>query len=113
MVRTFYDTTVTRLRAEVVADRYGNEGPDWSGTVSELDIAGCRVQPLSSEEVMSNRFESDVRFRLLAPFGSDVTFLDRVQVGSAVYEVVGAPLSHQSPSGVAAHDEILLRAVSG
>lgn len=112
MVRSFYNQTVTRLRASLAADGHGNMAPDWTSPAS-VSITGCRLQPLSSEEIMENRFESDVRFRLLAPYGSDVTFLDRVTVGSTTYEVAGAPLSHNSPSGAAQHDEILLRLVSG
>lgn len=113
MVRSFYNQTVTRLRAQTADDGHGNTVPDWSLTPSSVSITGCRLQPLSSDEVMENRFESDVRFRLLAPYGSDVAFLDRVTVGAATYEVAGAPLSHNSPSGAAQHDEILLRRVTG
>ena len=113
MVRSFYTTTVTRLRPQTADDGHGNTATDWTLTASEATITGCRLQPLSSDEVMENRFESDVRFRLLAPYGSDVAFQDRVTVGATTYEVAGAPLSHQSPTSAAEHDEIFLRLVSG
>lgn len=114
MVRSFYNQTVTRLRPATADDGHGNTAIDWSlAPASSLSITGCRLQPLSSDEVMENRFESDVRFRLLAPYGSDVAFRDRVTVAATTYEVAGAPLSHNSPTGVAQHDEILLRLVTG
>jgi hypothetical protein len=113
MVRSFYNQSVTRSRAQTADDGHGNAAPDWTLTPSTTTITGCRLQPLSADEIMENRFESDVRFRLLAPYGSDVTFLDRVTVAATVYEVAGAPLSHNSPSGAAQHDEILLRRVTG
>lgn len=112
MTRSFYTDTVTRQRAVPTADDRNNEELNWT-TPATVSITGCRVQPLSSLEVMDNRYESDVTFRLLAPLGSDVTFLDRIVYGSTTYEVAGAPLSHRSPSGAAQHDEIPLRLVTG
>jgi hypothetical protein len=111
-VRTFYTDTVTRQRAVTTTNDRNDDVLDWT-TPSEATITTCRVQPLSSDEVMDNRYESDVRFRLLAPRGSDVTYLDRIVFGSTTYEVAGAPLSHRSPTDAAAHDEIPLRKVSG
>lgn len=114
MVRSFYTEVWTRRRAPLAADGHGNTAPNWAGTLLEATITGCRLQPISSEERMDNRFMSDVRWRLLAPYGSDVTFLDRmVSPTSVVYEVAEPPLSYDSPAGSARHDEIMLRIVSG
>jgi hypothetical protein len=113
VTRTFYTDTVTRQRAQTSTDARNNVGPDWSLTPVSVTLTGCRVQPISSDEVMDNRYESDVRFRLLAPLGSDVTFLDRIVYGTTTYEVAGAPEPHRSPLGSANHDEIPLRRVSG
>lgn len=112
MTRTFYTDSVTRQRATTAADARNNLELSWV-TPSTATISNCRVQPLSSDEVMDNRYESDVRFRLLAPVGSDVTFLDRIVYGSTTYEVAGPPESHRSPTGAASHDEIPLRLVTG
>lgn len=112
MTRSFYTDSVTRQRAAVTTDARNNDELDWTSPTT-LSITGCRVQPISSTEVMENRYESDVHFRLLAPLGSDVTFLDRIVYGSTTYEVAGAPESHRSPTGAASHDEIPLRLVTG
>lgn len=113
MTRTFYTESVTRRRAPLASDGRGNTVPNWGGTISEATISGCRVQPMSAEELVDNRYASDVRFRLLAPSGSDVTYLDRIVATEGTFEVWGQPESHKSPTGAAAHDEILLRRVDG
>lgn len=113
MVRSFYDETWTRQRAPLADDGHGNTAPDWGGVLSTASIVGCRLQPLESDELMENRFQSDVRNRLLAPYGSDVTYLDRmVSPASVVWEVAEPPQSFDSPTGVAQHDEIMLRRVT-
>lgn len=114
MSRSFYDETWTRQRAPLAADGHGNTAPNWSGTLVTATITGCRLQPISADELMENRFESDVRWRLLAPYGSSVTYLDRmVSPAGTTYEVAEAPLSFNSPGGSAKHDEIMLRIVTG
>jgi hypothetical protein len=110
--RTFYTETVTRQRATTTTNARNDSELTWTNP-STLEITGCRLQPLSSDEVIENRWESDVRFRLLAPSGSDISYLDRIVANAVTYEVWGAPLTHKSPTGVAAHDEILLRRVTG
>lgn len=112
MVRSFYTDSVTRQRATLTADARNNEEAVWTSP-SSATITGCRVQPISSDELMENRYESDVRFRLLAPLGSDVTFMDRIVYSGTTYEVAGAPEPHRSPTGAANHDEIPLRLVTG
>jgi hypothetical protein len=112
LVRSFYDETWTRQRAPLADDGHGNTAPNWAGTLSTATVTGCRLQPISADELMENRFESDVRNRLLAPYGSSVTYLDRMlSPTSAVWEVVEVQ-SFNSPTGVAQHDEILLRKVT-
>lgn len=114
MSRSFYTEVWTRQRAPLADDGRGNSAPNWSGTLVTATITGCRLQPISSDELMENRFESDVGFRLLAPYGSAVTYLDRmVSPDSVTYEVASQPLSYNSPYGSAQHDEIMLRLVTG
>ena len=113
MTRSFYDDTVVRQRATTTDDGHGNLVGDWT-TPNELSIAGCRVQPLSSQEVLEHREAgSEVEKRLLMPPSSDLLTTDRVVFDSVTYEVEGAPLRHRSPTGVAAHDEALLRRFDG
>lgn len=113
MSRTFYAESVTRQRAPLSDDGRGNTIPNWSGTLSTSTITGCRVQPLTSEELVENRYASDVTFRLLAPYGSDITYLDRIVAAEGTFEVWGEPESHKSPTSAAAHDEVMLRRVDG
>lgn len=112
MTRSFYTDVVTRQRASTVDDGHGNLVEDWTSP-AELSIPGCRVQPLSSEEILLHRQSGvEVTRRLLAPLGSDILPTDRVVFG-ATFEVAGSPNGFRSPSGVAAHDEILLRGFDG
>ena len=112
MTRGFYRDTVVRLRPAFVDDGHGNEEPDW-GDVDELSITGCRVQPLSSEEVVAFRESGlEVTKRLLAPLGSDVLPTDRIVYGET-YDVGNEPQGFRSPMGSADHDEILLRRADG
>jgi len=111
-VRSFYTDTVTRQRAAWVDDGYGNVTEDWSDP-DELAITGCRVQPLSSEEILEHRQAGlEVQKRLLAPYGADILPTDRV-VFVETYEVEGERADHRSPKGNAAHSEILLRRFDG
>ena len=113
MTRCFYQDTVTRQRPSLVDDGHGNLEPSWSAPAS-LSIAGCRVQPLSSEEIAEHRVSGvEVQFRLLAPREADVLPLDRVVFGSDTFDVDGYGLRHRSPNGVAAHAEFLLRRFDG
>lgn len=112
-MRSFYTDTVTRMRAPDAVDGHGNTAPDWSGVVESVSIGFCRVQPVTAEENMLNRYESVLDARLLAPLGSDVTYLDRIVADGVLFEVVGPSRSFRSPSGAAEHDEILLRRVTG
>jgi len=111
-VRTFYTDTVTRQRASLVDDGYGNLTPSWVAPATS-SIAGCRWQPVSSEEVLGNRDGSEIVARLLAPSDADIASRDRVVFGGVTFEVDGEPLRHRSPSGVAAHAEVLLRRFDG
>lgn len=112
MTRGFYTDTVVRRRPAFVDDGHGNTEPDWDD-VDDLSIPGCRVQPLSSEEIVAFR-ESGlvVTKRLLAPLGSDVLATDRIVFGDT-YDVGSEPQGFRSPKGSADHDEILLRRADG
>ena len=113
MTRSFYTDTVTRLRAPLVDDGHGNMTENWDEPAS-ADIWGCRVQPLSSAEVLEHRQAGlEVTKRLLAPYASGVLSTDRIVFAGVTYEVGDDPANHRSPSGAAAHDEILLRRFDG
>lgn len=111
MVRSFYTDDVTRVRAPLADDGHGNDAPDWDNAATST-LSGCRFQPISVDEALEHRFEAHIEARLLGPSGMDVTFLDRITYGGVTYEVVGPPMSNRSPTGAAAHTELLLRRVS-
>jgi len=111
-VRSFYTDTVTRLRAPLLDDGYGNKYRDWPNAAS-VAVTSCRWQPLSSDEVLASRNGVELVARLLAPRDADIVPDDRVTFGGVTFEVDGEPLRHRSPSGVAAHAEVLLRRFDG
>lgn len=112
MTRSFYQDTVSRQRATLEDDGYGNLTENWT-TPDVLAITGCRVQPLSSKEVLEYRQAGlEVTKRLLAPLGADIRHMDRIVFGET-YTVANDPAGYRSPSGVAAHAEVLLRRFDG
>ena len=111
-MRSFYTDTVTRQRALLVDDGYGNQVEDWASPATVL-LSECRWQPLSSKEVLESRSGSEITARLMAPLDVDIAPRDRIVYSGVTYEVEGEPLRHRSPSGVAAHAEVLLRRFDG
>ena len=89
--------TVTRLRAPLVADRYGNLVPDWSNP-DRLDIPDCGVAPRTSdEETEQGRQGVVVGIAVYAPPDADILPSDRLEVRGSVYEVVGEVAVWRSP----------------
>ena len=89
--------TVTRLRAPLVTDRYGNLVRDWE-QAERLDIPGCGVAPRTSdEETEQGRQGVIVGIAVYAPTGTDITPHDRMEVRGEVWEVVGEVADWRSP----------------
>ena len=89
--------TVTRLRAPLVADRYGNLVPDWDNP-DRLDIPDCGVAPRTSdEETEQGRQGVIVGITVYAPPGTDILPSDRMEVRGEVWEVVGEVADWRSP----------------
>jgi len=89
--------TVTRLRAPLVADRYGNLVPDWDNP-DRLNISDCGVAPRTSdEETEQGRQGVIVGIAVYAPAGADILPSDRVEVRGQVWEVVGEVADWRSP----------------
>lgn len=89
--------TVTRLRAVLVEDRYGNLVPDWSDP-GRLDIPDCAVAPrTSNEDTEQGRQGVVVGIAVYAPTGADITPQDRMEVRGEVWEVVGEVADWRSP----------------
>lgn len=119
MTVSFATDTVTVIRPAWIVER-GDEIPDWS-SASEHQITGCRVQPMSGEEVLFSgsggggaaRDAVISRWKLFAPTGADITERDRVRHQGVVYEVDGSIQRWPSPTGTLAHTEAVLQRVEG
>jgi hypothetical protein len=83
-----FGATVTVLRPGGV-DQFGD--PSGSGTTHT--VAGCALAPRTSNEDIQGRGDTViVGLTLYAPYGSDITATDKIQIpGGLIYEVVGEP----------------------
>lgn len=105
-------TTVTRLRATVVADEYGNTGLSWA-TPSEAPITGCSVQPVPGTEVLDGRNAVVSRWKWFGPRNADVRASDRIRHAGVVYDVDGSVQRWDDPAGRLSHSYCLLRRAEG
>lgn len=114
----FFHQSFTRLRAPVVADKYGNRVRDWTAA-SRLDVAGVSIQPAGRAEThdAGNRDTATSGWTLRTPPGVDVDLLatDRVELDDGtVCEVVGEVARHPDPFGPGIHHvEAALQRVTG
>lgn len=83
-----------RVRAPLVADRYGNQRRDWTNA-TRVPLRGVNVQPggsppQSAEETV-DRQTTITGWRLYSPPGRDLDLLetDRIEYGGMVLEVDG------------------------
>jgi hypothetical protein len=104
------NTTVTRLRAPMVADAYGNLVPDW-GNAARLELP-ARVQQASQQEDTLDRDQQTAIFVVFLPPGADVTGSDRLEWAGRTLELVGPPASVDAYSAVH-HVEARAREVVG
>lgn len=111
-----YPETVVRLRAPLVADRYGHDVRDWD-TAAELTITQVQVQPsVSDEPVEVGRTSVVTQMRMLTPIGVDLDALpsDRFRWSGVVWSVDGEVARHKSPAtGAVHHVEVMLCRVAG
>lgn len=117
---SFKNQTITVLRPTLIVER-GDEVPDWSLPPAQHLIAGCRLQPMSADEVLFSgaggggtaRNAVVSRWRLLLPADADLHEHDRVRYEGNDYEVDGLVQHWPSPTGALAHGEAVLRRVEG
>lgn len=111
-----YGETVTRQRAQAVADRFSGEATalDWSSP-DELAIAGCAFDPGSSSEPLEQARGAVVtQPTVYAPRGADVLAADRIVVRGRTWQVDGDPADYRNPfTGWAPGLVIKLKAVTG
>lgn len=89
-----YAHTITRVRAPVAPDRYGNQRPDWTAA-QRLTVPGVNVQPggspPQSEEYTADRQTTVTGWRLYTRPGMDLDLVetDRIEYAGLVLEVDG------------------------
>lgn len=89
-----YGHTIVRVRAPLVADRYGNRKRDWTAA-TRATVTGVNVQPAGSppqsDEDTTDRQTTITGWRLYTPQGMDVDLLetDRVEYEGMTLEVDG------------------------
>lgn len=109
---SFLTDTVTRIRASLADDGYGNEVRDWPNAV-ETDLYGYRVQPERGSEYTIDREAITTRWRLFGPAGDDIQDTDRLRHRGVVYDIEGSVEDWPSPTGALAHIEARLIRVEG
>jgi head-tail adaptor len=88
-VSALLNTTVTRLRAPLASDAYGNKVPDWAAA-DRLDLP-ARVQQASQQEDTRDRDQQTAQFLVFLPAGADVTGSDRLEWAGRTLELAGPP----------------------
>lgn len=104
------NTTVTRMRAPLVPDAYGNLVPDWEHA-ARLELR-ARVQQASGQEDTLDRDQQVAVFVVFLPPGADVTGSDRLEWAGRTLELAGPPASVDAYSAVH-HVEARAREVVG
>jgi hypothetical protein len=106
--------TVTRVRPELVADRYGGTVKNWDDTTEDT-IDGCAVAPrLEGETTTGNREGVVIGWTVYAPADADVLATDRLRIRDVDHDVDGEPGEWRSPfSGARKGLEIRTRRVAG
>lgn len=80
---------------------------------TETAVTGCSVQPLSTDEQLSDVDEVITRWRLYAPAGLPMTAIDAVIFDGARYEIDGDPQTWSDLGGRPHHVECYLRRATG
>lgn len=102
MLPSFCRDTVTVKRAALVDSR-GTKQLDWSDPTTKT-IAGCSVQPNTSTRDFDGRLiQITEDWTLYAPPGSDIQSGDRIEWNGLTFEINGAPMPWQSPTGRVSH----------
>ena len=88
---------------------------DWLGgsaaTESRHDITGCAVLPRTSFESERGWVVVDGR-QVVAPYDSDITADDKIDVDGQVWDVDGAPGNYEKRNGVGKAMIVYLKSVS-
>lgn len=110
---SFHQDTVTRLRALVTDDRYGDQSRDWPNAAAAT-LSGCRLVPAAGSEDTVDRDQITRRWLLFVP-GADTDLLatDRIRWRGQDFDVDGEVRRWQSATGNLGHLELDLMRVEG
>lgn len=103
-----FHQSFVRVRAPLVADRYGNRKRDWENA-EHLTVTGVNIQPAGSprqsEEHTTDRQTTITGWELQTPEGTDLDLLetDRVQFDGMTLEVDGKVGRWPDPFGPGVH----------
>lgn len=113
---SWHTDTITRLRAPLVANDYGDPERDWSAATS-TPLSGWRVQPMQGSRVnvadTLPRDGLDRRHRAFGPYDADVEPTDRIQWQGTTWRIDGDVDRWRSPTGALAHTELILARMEG
>lgn len=102
MLPSFCKDVVTVKRANVVYRR-GSDVFDWENPQT-FELSGCSVQPSQSTRDFDGRTLSvSEEWTMYAPAGADLRAGDRVSWRGLDFEINGAPMPWQSPTGRVSH----------
>ncbi len=105
MLHSWCNHTITRIRPGVMESR-GSSVPDWNNA-SSLDIAGCSVQPASTDSVLDGRVNGVAESLIVyVPDNADVLAGDRIVYEGNTYIIDGEPKIWQSPTGRVSHMQL-------
>lgn len=111
MLPSLATDTVTRLRGVLTDDGYGDQQLDWTNPATAT-ITGCSVQPLTGQEILTDRDAVVSRWTLYAPLGSDIRSTDRIRHNGSVYDIDGSVQDWPDMFGLG-HSTCLLRRSDG
>lgn len=112
----WFGDTITRVRAPLVDNAYGDPERDW-GAAERTALTGWRLQPMDGARVTDAdtlpRDGLDIRRRAFGPAGADVLTTDRIEWEGATWRVEGDVSRWRSPTGALAHTELILARMEG
>ncbi|NJQ14223.1 hypothetical protein [Streptomyces bohaiensis] len=108
---------LTRVRADVVADAYGNPTRDWPNAVRAELPGEWRVQPMPGVDVDTAetlpRDGLDRSRRAYGPLDADVLATDRIEWDGETWVISGEIGRHRSPTGAIDHTVMTLTRMEG
>lgn len=112
MLPSFCRDEVEVLRAPM-RDERGTPCADW-GAAAVHRVGGCAVLPSTTSTRRGEAREAvSCDAVLYAPPASDIAARDRVRWRGSLYDVEGAPMPRESPTGAVSHVEARLKRWEG